>query len=66
MEYTLAADILTPTSKQYTLTCLVCTVHMNEKPVAAIPTMTMWWQSHTMGMAGDILSRSGARRSGCG
>ncbi len=33
VEYTLTADLLTPTAKQYNLTCLVCTVHRNEKPV---------------------------------
>jgi hypothetical protein len=33
VEYTLAADLLTPTAKQYNLTCLICTVHRNEKPV---------------------------------
>jgi hypothetical protein len=33
VEYTLAADLLTPTAKQYNLTCLVCTVHRNEEPV---------------------------------
>jgi hypothetical protein len=33
VEYTLAADLLTPTAKQYNLTCLFCTVHRGEKPV---------------------------------
>jgi hypothetical protein len=33
VEYTLSADLLTPTAKQYNLTCLVCTVHRNEEPV---------------------------------
>jgi hypothetical protein len=33
MEYTLAANLLTPAVRQYNLTCLVCTVHMNGKPV---------------------------------
>jgi hypothetical protein len=33
VEYTLAADLLTSTVKQYSLTCLFCTVHRNEKPI---------------------------------
>ncbi len=33
VEYTLTADLLTSTVKQYNLTCLFCTVHRNEKPI---------------------------------
>jgi len=33
VEYTLATDLLTPTVQQYNLTCRICTVHRDEKPL---------------------------------